>query len=189
MESTHAQSNAAFRQLYEGVSANQSAYMSSVYLICKPIVLAPRTLTTVTVGFNRKVMAPFKLSDGRTLPRGSFISLAINSIARDPEYYVEPNSFDGYRFYKLRRSSPSEANRHQFVTTGPESLPFGHGKFACPGRFLAAAQIKTILANILLNYDISFPDGQVQRPENVFTGEAAIMPDKTQMLVFKHRVS
>ncbi|KAI0099187.1 cytochrome P450 [Nemania sp. FL0031] len=136
------------------------------------------------LSFNRKVVQRLKLSDGTMLPANAFITMATNSIARDPEIYNNPDSFDGARFYKKRQVG--DPNRHQFVSTGPDSLPFGHGKFACPGRFFAAAQIKILLANILLRYDVSYPEGQVTRPANVFSGEG-IGPDRGQRIVFSAR--
>lgn len=109
-----------------------------------------------------------------------------DSVARDPDIYANPDQFDGFRFYDKRMSSKTDANRHQFATTGPESLAFGQGKTACPGRFFAAAQIKVVLANILLNYDISFPHGQTTRPKNLYKG-GLVGPDRTQRLVFTPR--
>ncbi|KAI1500518.1 cytochrome P450 [Biscogniauxia marginata] len=138
------------------------------------------------LSFNRRVMKSLQLSDGTEIPSGSFICMATNSIAHDPENYPNPNQFDGFRFYKKRLSSQMDANLHQFASTGPNSLAFGHGKFACPGRFFAAAQIKVIIATILFQYDISFPDGQSARPENIFSGES-IGPDRSQSVVFKRR--
>ncbi|KAK9775107.1 putative Cytochrome P450 monooxygenase [Seiridium cardinale] len=140
------------------------------------------------LSFNRKVVRAFRLSDGVTIPPGSFISMATNSVARDSEYYASPDQFDGFRFYKQRLASPAEINKHQFVSTGPDSLPFGHGKFACPGRFYAAAQVKILLASVLIKYEISFGGGQTTRPRNIFAGES-IGIDRTQTVVFKPRES
>lgn len=62
-----------------------------------------------------------------------------------------------------------EANhQYQYAGTSPDSLPFSHGKLACLGRFYAAAQIKLILASVLLNCDVQFPNGQSMRFENIF---------------------
>ncbi|RYP10386.1 hypothetical protein DL764_000720 [Monosporascus ibericus] len=117
---------------------------------------------------------------------GTFISMPTNAIARDPDNYPDPEQFDAFRFYKQRQSSESEVNRHQFVSTGRKNLAFGHGKFACPGRFYAAAQIKMVIAYILVKYDVSFPGQQTVRPANNFFGES-ISPDRRQTVVFKSR--
>lgn len=131
-------------------------------------------------------MSPLRLSDGTVIPANSFITMATNSIARDEQYYPNADEFHGFRFYEKRLSSEKERMRHQFVTTGADSLPFGHGKFACPGRFFAATQIKMILATILINYDVKFPDDQTARPTNIFSGEG-IGPDRTQKVTFVPR--
>ncbi|KAI0409324.1 cytochrome P450 [Xylaria palmicola] len=136
------------------------------------------------LSFNRWIRSPLRLSDGIVLPANTFVSMATNSIAHDPAYYKDPDSFDAFRFLNRRLASEKDAQRHQFVSTGPDSLPFGHGKFSCPGRFFAAAQIKLVLANIIMKYDVSFPGSQARRPENVFTGEG-IAPDRKQKVMFK----
>ncbi|KAK5637332.1 hypothetical protein RRF57_013044 [Xylaria bambusicola] len=138
------------------------------------------------LSFNRWVRSPLHLSDGTVLPSNTFISMPTNSIAHDPELYENPECFDAFRFLNKRLASQADAQRHQFVSTSSDSLPFGHGKFACPGRFFAAAQIKIVLANIIMKYDVSFPGSQIRRPDNVFTGEG-IAPDRKQGVVFKHR--
>ncbi|KAJ6438807.1 Ent-kaurene oxidase-like protein [Purpureocillium lavendulum] len=141
----------------------------------------------VLMTFNRRVVKTVQLSDV-TLPAGSYITMPSDAVARDPEIYTDPETFDGFRFYDRRMSSRADANRHQFATTGPENLAFGYGKTACPGRFFATAQIKVVLANILLNYDISFPTGQTSRPANVRKG-GLVRPDPRQSLVFAPRNS
>ncbi len=53
------------------------------------------------------------------------------------------------------------ANReqYQFVSVTKENMAFGFGRHACPGRFFAANEIKHILAQLLLNYDMALPEG------------------------------
>lgn len=127
-------------------------------------------------------MQNLHLSDGSVVPANSFIYMATYSIARDPTIHVNPEKFEGFRHYE-RRLCQEEANRHQFVSTGPENLAFGHGVFACPGRFFAAALIKVVLGDMILNFDVSFPEGQTTRPENTFHGES-IGPDRSQLIIF-----
>ncbi|KAI0972981.1 cytochrome P450 [Xylaria arbuscula] len=140
----------------------------------------------VLMTFNRKVARPLKFEDGTTLPVGTYITMPSHAVATDPDIYSNPETFDGFRFYEKRMSSKVEANRHQFATTGPESLAFGQGKTACPGRFFAASNIKVVLANLLLNYDISFPPGQIERPKNLHKG-GLVRPDPRQTLIFTPR--
>ncbi|KAI3397101.1 hypothetical protein diail_11244 [Diaporthe ilicicola] len=45
---------------------------------------------------------------------------------------TESYDFDGHRFLRMRQT-PGKENQAHFVTTGPDSLGFGHGQHACPG--------------------------------------------------------
>ncbi|KAI3390348.1 hypothetical protein diail_10007 [Diaporthe ilicicola] len=140
----------------------------------------------VLMTFNRRVARDLRFEDGITLPAGTYITMPSDSVARDPDIYPDPEHFDGFRFYERRMEGGKEANRHQFASTGPESLAFGQGKNACPGRFFAGVQIKVVVANVLLKYDISFPPGQQERPKNLYKG-GLVRPDPRQKLVFVPR--
>lgn len=109
---------------------------------------------------------PLTLSDGTYLPKGVHLMMPIYPIVVDPEVTPDPYTFDGLRHYH-NRELPGESNRHQFATTSDNNLHFGHGKFSCPGRFLAGNSIKMMISNILLRYDFRFPGGSTDRPPNV----------------------
>ena len=100
---------------------------------------------------------PITLSDGTKLRRNT---LSIIPLVRhwDSNYYNNPDTFDGYRFYQLRQE-PGKEHASQFVSTSPEYLSFGHGLHACPGRFFASNEIKIILCHILLKYDWRLVEG------------------------------
>ncbi len=72
------------------------------------------------------------------------------------------------------------------TSTSPDNLHWGYGRNACPGRFMAAAEIKLSLAWILWHFDISFPYGQVDRPENIFVDER-VVPSQKQEIGFRLR--
>ena len=108
-------------------------------------------------------MEPLTLHDGLILPVGAHIEMAIVPIQRD--HTENPEHFDGLRFYK-KRLDPAEAHKHQFATTNAHILHFGHGKQACPGRFMASNIIKMVLGSLLLRYDFKFPEGQ-GRPKSL----------------------
>lgn len=63
-------------------------------------------------------------------------------------------------------------NRHQFVTTSPESFAFGYGNHACPGRFFASSEIKIVLIELLRHWefrlkgDVEGKGGEENRPAN-----------------------
>jgi len=108
------------------------------------------------------------------------------AIATDPKYYEEPLEFRPWRFYEMTQDNSEDANHYQFTSTGINNLAFGRGRFSCPGRFFAAAQIKLLLACILINYDFSFPDQQEKRPPNLYIDER-IAPDRSQKIRFQRR--
>lgn len=119
-----------------------------------------------SVTFDRTVRQPLTLSNGFTLPVGARIAVAAGAISLDEAVWKDSSTFDGFRFAKIRLSSPELANAHQFVTTSPSAMHFGHGRHACPGRFLAGSEIKIIMALMLLKYDIKLEDGSKGRPPN-----------------------
>ena len=136
------------------------------------------------VSFDRKVMSDLTLPDGTVLPRGTYIGTANSEIMRDPNLWDNPEEFDGLRFYKLRQI-PGNENKYQFVTTGIDSMQFGHGRHACPGRFFAANELKLILVHLIMNYDIKLPEGE-SRPKNIETGSGC-RPDETKKILLKRR--
>lgn len=78
---------------------------------------------------------------------------------RDPSIYPSPETFDMYRYYKWRQQ-PGEENKHQFVTTSPDNMGFGHGEHACPGRFFASNEIKILFCFLLIRYDFRYVPGE-----------------------------
>ena len=137
-----------------------------------------------TVGFKRNVLQPITLSDGQILPKGAhtLMPIALHQF-QDPRL-ENPHEFDGLRYYKIRQT-PGNSNRLQFATTDEYTLHFGHGKHACPGRFLASNTIKIILGQLLLDYDFRFPEGQ-GRPADVHAHEY-IFPDPNGLVEFSER--
>ena len=142
------------------------------------------SLTAIAVGFKRAIMEPLTLSDGMKLPKGAHVLMAINPIQFEDPRLEQPEVFDGYRYYKMRQN-PENANRFQLASTDAYNLHFGHGAHACPGRFLATNVIKLIIAHLLMNYDMRFPDGQ-GRPPNVAAHEYSF-PNPEGVVEFKLR--
>lgn len=104
------------------------------------------------------------------------IEVASDAISHDPELYPNPDTFDPYRFYNLRQAGSESANRYQCVTVSETNLGFGYGRHSCPGRFFAINEIKLILANMLLQFDIKMPDGQTERYKSVSMGNSVSTP-------------
>ncbi|KAL5332214.1 cytochrome P450 [Aspergillus crustosus] len=115
----------------------------------------------VTLG--RKATQTMQLSDGTIIPSGSSLFVA-NVAMRDPKIYPNPDSFDPYRFSKLRDAGDNSA---YLVSPSPAHLGFGLGEHACPGRFFVANEIKIILCHMLMKYDMKLVDGYKSSTENI----------------------
>lgn len=100
---------------------------------------------------NRYVKEDATLPNGVTIPKGSLTSI-ITDIMQDEKTYENPRNWDPYRFYDIRHNGQEQ--KGQLVSATADHLAFGFGKHACPGRFLAAHEIKIMLVHILLKYDL-----------------------------------
>lgn len=135
------------------------------------------------VGFKRVVKEPITLSDGLQLPKGTYICVVTTSHLQDDIAPPGPNNFDGFRYHK--KALETGSGRHQYSSTDGDHIHFGHGRYACPGRFAASVEIKIILARILLHYDMKFPEGQ-GRPKNMTVLELSFQ-DPAGRIMFKQR--
>ncbi|KAI9154759.1 Ent-kaurene oxidase-like protein [Paramyrothecium foliicola] len=152
--------------------------------------------------FRRKALKSFTLSTGQFIPAGTVIEVNSGGINFDEEIYKDPEVFDALRYYKMRgeaqtpepegtRASRSvssakaakiAASSH-FTAVGELSLAFGYGRNACPGRFFAANELKMILANALLDYEMKNSGGEVGRYPNIRLGATDFPnPEKTIMM-------
>ncbi|KAF4415566.1 hypothetical protein F53441_14621 [Fusarium austroafricanum] len=139
-------------------------------------------------GVFRKVMIDgFKTEDGHHIPKGSLISFMGHPAQTDNELYEDGLKYDPFRFSRVRELAASRDENVPpvtFVTTSPEFLTFGHGKHACPGRFLIDFEMKMILAYMLRNYDIKFADEhEGKRPPNKWIAEAITPPQGVHIMV------
>ncbi|CCX32394.1 cytochrome P450 [Pyronema domesticum] len=95
---------------------------------------------------NRLVNKDTTLSDGTKLSRGMNVSALYSAREMDDTFYKSPKEFDGFRFVG--------SNDRFTDADGPRYLAFGAGKHACPGRFFAAAIVKTSVAHLLDQYEL-----------------------------------
>ncbi|KAI6037982.1 cytochrome P450, partial [Pisolithus marmoratus] len=137
-----------------------------------------------TASMQRKAMKDLTLSDGTFILKGTHVSVPTYVIHRDSTVYEDPDTFDPLRFYKLRNDG-KESARHQIVAVNQNYLAFGYGKHACPGRFLAADELKTMLAYILMSYDVKFAEGNT-RPNSI-KWDTGSMADPTVEVMFWKR--
>lgn len=122
--------------------------------------------------FQRKVLKPFALPNGQLIPQGVTIEVPAVGVNADSEVFERAEDFDPLRFYNLReqakqRGSVEGAAQNQFVSVSQNSLTFGYGRHACPGRFFAANEIKMILANAIMGWEFKMVEGISERYPNV----------------------
>ncbi|KAI0073243.1 cytochrome P450, partial [Panus rudis PR-1116 ss-1] len=129
---------------------------------------------------NRLVVRPFKFKDGIELPVGTQIFAPTTCIHGDNDLWVSADTFQPFRF-----CSASEQNPRGIPDTSPEFLTFGHGRHACPGRYLAACQLKIILAHLLTRFVIEFKAAN-KRPKDKWVG-GFCFPETATILVFRRR--
>ncbi|THU83562.1 cytochrome P450 [Dendrothele bispora CBS 962.96] len=135
----------------------------------------------------RKVLKDFTFSDGNTVYTGSTIIATGYAIHHDARHYPDPDEFDGFRFARLREAE-NDPVRYQMVSVGPTYMMFGNGRHACPGRFLVSALLKTMLAHVLMTYDVKLEqDDGVRPPDKWFTFAPA--PNETASLMFRKRAN
>ncbi|CAI6099014.1 unnamed protein product [Clonostachys chloroleuca] len=159
----------------------------------------------------RQVMVDGLHSDtGMPLPRGSLLSFVSQPMHTDPDHFPDPHSYEPFRFVKLRNEEDIRAkeasqqpdqndefadkarndaggnwNPHAFISTA-RLLIFGRGRTSCPGRFLVEFQLKILIYNLMLNYDIRFADEIDQRPTNIWICEF-LFPRKGVKILVKRR--
>lgn len=137
----------------------------------------------------RKVLADGVVTDaGVGLPKGTLFSFLSQQVHSDETTYEAPLKYDPFRFSRAREAETEKKGSLSFVATGPTFLPFGHGKHACPGRFLVDFELKMIIAYVLSKYDLKFPEEYGnKRPANRWMAEALCPPAGVRVLV-KRRV-
>ncbi|KAK1450481.1 cytochrome P450 [Colletotrichum melonis] len=138
------------------------------------------------ITFERVVHRPFTLSSGFTIPAHTTIGIPTQAITMDESLYPDPETFDAFRFARMREERSDMDGRAQYVASNPTSLSFGYGRHACPGRFFAAHEIKAIMAHLLKNYEMQFTHGQ-ERPQSV-RAETQYLPDPWATVEFKKRL-
>ncbi|EEU36777.1 uncharacterized protein NECHADRAFT_88936 [Fusarium vanettenii 77-13-4] len=144
--------------------------------------LNPPDLTS----FQRKALSDMTLSNGLRIPKGARIVLPTGAINMDREFFEDPQTFDGFRYYRIRTANEAARNTNQMVTVGKKDLTWGYGKHACPGRYIAEVAMKLLVVEFLMRYDIRLPENVKERPKNI-EFEGLIIPDPDWELAMKSR--
>lgn len=106
---------------------------------------------------------------------------------------------------RLREKEEGGELKYQMVSLHHDYLLFGHGRSAwyatlnvpafwllthrernpSPGRFFAVNEAKAVMAHILLNYDIKFPEGVTSHPAGKWFSASYTPHPSVQLLVRK----
>ena len=81
----------------------------------------------------RKAMKDLTLSNGTLIPRGTILAAAAHATHHDSTTLDHADKFDAFRYARMRSAmAPGDVKslKHQFTTTSPEYIPFGHGLHA-----------------------------------------------------------
>ncbi|KAI1795280.1 cytochrome P450 [Ganoderma leucocontextum] len=116
----------------------------------------------------KKAMKDVRLNDGTFIPKGTVLVAAYGPMHHDEKHYPNPEVFDPFRFSRMREQD-GDGVKHQYTTASATYLPWGYGPHACPGRFFAVMEMKVILANMIVHYDLKL-GGDGRRPKNTCMG-------------------
>nr|UGT01488.1 P450 monooxygenase [Claviceps quebecensis] len=132
--------------------------------------------------FRRIVRQPITLSDGFQLHPGQQIAIAARCINLDRDLLPEADVFKPLRWTEQDGTVPTT-----FSNSSASNLHFGLGRYACPGRFMAAYLIKAIVSRILIDYDFKLQgDCASGRPPNLIHGDK-LLPNRTATILLRRR--
>ena len=100
----------------------------------------------------------------------------------DESVYKDPHKFDPLRFVKMQEQTTRSMD---LTSTSDEYLGFGHGRHACPGRYLAASELKLMLAYVAAHYDVKIAN-EGSRPADLWM-MTSCMPNQTAEVLFRKR--
>lgn len=95
--------------------------------------------------------------EGITLPNGTYIPgetvvwMPIHCIQRDPRYFQKPLEFIPERWTD---------ERPEAIIDKRAFMPFNVGAYNCVGQKLAMMELRSVTANLLRQFDISFAPGE-----------------------------
>jgi cytochrome P450 len=131
-------------------------------------------------------MVPWTFKDGYQLPVGMQISFPTEAYLLDPEVTQDPKVFDAKRH--LRKREAGDATKYHMASTA-DTLVWGKGPYACPGRFMVQDLLKLMFIHILTHYDFKYPEqGDKLRPSPDISNWILTGPDTTMPVLFKEKV-
>lgn len=130
------------------------------------------------MGLQRKAVKSFTLSDGTFIPESTTLNVS-STVNCDPKVYEDPITFNPWRF------CDDQGERRTAARVTSDYWLWGRGRHACPGRFFAVLEVKSILARMLMAYDIRITDGQ--RPADKISVYQTV-PDPMANIILRRRI-
>ncbi|KAL4906208.1 hypothetical protein BDW74DRAFT_190234 [Aspergillus multicolor] len=148
------------------------------------------------------------MGDGTVLPRGARVSFLGHPAQIDESVYEDAEKFDPFRFSrsheaitegdkvqvkaeglgKADEGKKAGLGAQSFVSTGPYHLPFGHGRTACPGRWVVDFEVKMIVAYAVSRYELEFPtEYNGKRPDVTWMVESMLPPKGARVRVRRRK--
>nr|GMC47491.1 cytochrome P450 83B1-like [Ipomoea batatas] len=127
---------------------------------------------------NRETLSKCTIDEYEIKPR---VLVFVNAwaIARDPDYWENPNDFYPERFL----DSNVDYKGHDF-----EFIPFGAGRRICPGMIAGVASAELALANLLYAFDWELPSWMKKEDIDTESLPGLAMHKKTPLCLFAKKV-
>lgn len=118
-------------------------------------------------------------AQNRIVPKNSVMIVPIKMICRNPEYFVEPDSFKPERFQSEQQQSTEKINPFAFI-------PFSAGPRNCIGQKFAMYEMKCILSKILRNFEV-FLTKESEECDLILCNEVILRTENPIKFHFKKR--
>nr|SBU44857.1 isoflavone synthase enzyme [Glycine max] len=104
--------------------------------------------------------------NGYVIPEGALVLFNVWQVGRDPKYCDRPSEFRPERF--LETGAEGEAGPLDLRGQHFQLLPFGSARRMCPGVNLATSGMATLLASLILCFDLQVlgPQGQILKGDD-----------------------
>jgi len=108
--------------------------------------------------YSRVVKKDHVLSNGIALKKGQTITTSAFRRTMDPEIFENPLEYNGLRYCADDKIEEHRAKPFSSINT--DTLIWGAGRWACPGRIVADMSAKILLVKLLYEYDFAFVGGK-----------------------------
>ena len=150
-----------YEELINGLEdgrVNESISKKASFPYLHAIVRESHRMTAPSIGGLRKETAEEVEIHGVKMPKGSMFVLDTYSVGVDPDIVDDPFVFKPERWFddavEARKGTPAEVLDHPFY-----KAPFSQGSRRCPGSRVAANEVLILLAQFVLDWKISAPEG------------------------------